>query len=177
MRITRATMGLVLILAAAGCARGDREIDLRQLRSSDNGPDEFSVLPSKPLQAPDSYSSLPVPNPDGRNLVDQNPRADAVASLGGRPEALDATGVPAGDTALVRHTARGGVPGNIRETLAEEDEDFRQRRGRFQRLRIFIKNKYNSVYEPQTLNSVRTNQAYRRVGVPTPSVPPTGPRR
>ena len=172
MRITRACIGVVLILSVAACARGDREIDLRQLKSSDNGPDEFSVLPAKPLQAPDDYASLPTPTPGGRNLVDQNPLGDAVASLGGRPSALEGTGVPAGDTALVRHASRNGVPGNIRTTVAQEDREYRQRKGRFQRLRIFVKNKYNSVYEPQTLNSVRTNQSYRRVGVPTPSVPP-----
>ena len=173
MRITRAGLGMVLILAVAACARGDREIDLRQLRSSDNGPDEFSVLPTKPLQAPESYTALPAPTPGGRNLVDPNPLGDAVASLGGRPAALDATGVPGGDAALVRHAGRNGVPANIRETVAQEDLDYRQRKGRFQRLRIFVKNKYNSVYEPQTLNSAQTNQAYRRVGVPTPSAPPT----
>lgn len=173
MRITRASMGLVLVLAVAACARGDREVDLRQLRSMDNGPDEFSVLPSKPLQAPDSYAALPAPTPGGRNLVDQNPLGDAVASLGGRPAALDATGVPASDGALVQHASRNGVPGNIRQTVAQEDEEFRQRRGRFQKWRIFIKNKYNEVYSNQKLDSVQTNQAYRRVGVPTPSAPPT----
>ncbi|MCM2563420.1 DUF3035 domain-containing protein [Lutimaribacter sp. EGI FJ00015] len=177
MRITQASIGLVLILAVAGCARGDREVDLRQLTSADGTPDEFSVLPSKPLQSPDNFNNLPTPNPGGRNLVDQNPRADAVASLGGRPSALEGDGVPGGDAALVRHAARGGVPGNIRETVAQEDEEFRQRRGRFQKLRIFVKNKYNSVYERQTLDSSRTNQAYRRVGVPTPSSPPTNSRR
>lgn len=172
MRITRATVGLMVILAVSACARADREIDLRQLQSSGNGPDEFAVLPAKPLQTPTDYSALPAPTPGARNLVDQNPRGDAVAALGGRPAALDATGVPASDAALVSHATRGGVPANIRGTLAQEDEDFRQRKGRFQRLRIFVKNKYNSVYEPQTLNSVRTNNAYRRVGVPTPSSPP-----
>jgi hypothetical protein len=177
MRMTRASLGLVLIFAVAACARGDREIDLRQLRSSDNGPDEFSVLPTKPLQSPDNYNSLPAPTPGGRNLVDQNPRGDAVASLGGSPAALEGAGVPARDAALVRHAGRNGVPTDIRATVAQEDREYRQRRGRFQKLRIFVKNKYNSVYEPQTLNSVRTNKAYRRVGVPTPSAPPTSPRR
>lgn len=172
MRITRATVGLMLVLAVAACARGDREIDLRQLKSSDDGPDEFAVLPAEPLQSPADYTALPAPTPGARNLVDQNPRADGVAALGGRPAALTPGGVPASDAALVRHTARGGVPGNIRGTLAQEDEEFRQRKGRFQKLRIFVKNKYNSVYAPQTLNSVRTNNAYRRVGVPTPSAPP-----
>lgn len=173
MRITRASIGIVLVLAVAACARGDREIDLRQLRSSDNGPDEFSILPTKPLQTPDNYTALPAPTPGGRNLVDQNPLGDAVATLGGRPAALEGTGVPASDGALVQHASRNGVPGNIRETVAQEDEDFRQRRGRFQKLRIFVKNKYNDVYKGQKLDSVQTNQAYRRVGVPTPSAPPT----
>lgn len=172
MGITRVTVGLILVLAVAACARGDREIDLRQLKSSGSGPDEFAILPAKPLQSPSDYNALPAPTPGARNLVDQNPLADGVAALGGRPAALDASGVPASDAALVQHAARGGTPANIRGTLAQEDEEFRQRKGRFQRLRIFVKNKYNSVYEPQTLNSVRTNNAYRRVGVPTPSAPP-----
>jgi hypothetical protein len=58
--------------------------------------------------------------------------------------------------------------------LASEDEDLRRRMGRFQKLRIFIKNKYNEVYSGQTLDAEATNQAFRRQGVPTPSVPPAG---
>ena len=69
------TIGLVLSLAA--CGGGDAEpnlLNIKQPRSE--GPDEFSVLPTKPLQMPQDLASLPAPTPGGRNLVDPTPELD-----------------------------------------------------------------------------------------------------
>jgi len=54
---------------------------------------EFDIIPNKPLETPDSFSSLPVPTPGQANLSDATPRKDAVAALGGRPALLDQQGV------------------------------------------------------------------------------------
>lgn len=171
MRMTRAILAGLMILAVAACS-SDRDIKLRKLVSQGDGPDEFSILPSKPLQAPADFRTLPEPLPGGRNLTDQFPQGDAVASLGGRAEALLPGAVPASDAALVTQASRRGVPQDIRATLAAEDRDYRQRRGTLQRWRIFVRNKYNEAYSDQTLDSWETNQQYRRAGVPTPSAPP-----
>ena len=167
-------LAMVAVLALCACT-GPREAPQRRTLSiMNNGPDEFLVVPGKPLEQPKDFTALPTPTPGGTNLTDQNPLADAVAQLGGRPGAMAAQSVPPADRALVQTAARNGQDAAIRQTLASEDEDLRRRMGRFQKLRIFIKNKYNEVYSGQTLDAEAAKQAFRRQGVPTPSVPPAG---
>jgi hypothetical protein len=75
---------LALVLALAGCSK-DGTPELMNLRSSTSGPDEFGILPPKPLAMPEDVAVLPEPTPGGTNLTDQNPRADAIVALGGTP--------------------------------------------------------------------------------------------
>lgn len=165
----------ILILAAMGlsaCAGYERDITLRDVRSATPGPDEFSILPSKPLQAPPSLTELPPPTPGAANLTDQNPMADGLVALGGKPERLQDNGVPRGDGALVAHASRSGVDPNVRQDLAAEDEDFRRRKSRFTRIRLVRQDLYNKVYKRETLNARREWNRYRRAGVRTPTAPP-----
>ena len=159
---------VVAALAIAGCSNQG----LRDLRNTGAGPDEFLVLPSKPLEPPANYTDLPQPTPGGANLTDPQPRADAVAALGGRASALADEGVPASDAGLVSYASRNGVPQNIRQTTSQEDEQFRQRRGRLTQFRLFRTDRYNQVYRPQTLDSFEVERQARRGGVQTPTNPP-----
>ena len=68
-----------VILALAGCG----EPKLRQLRSSDRGPEEFTVIPVKPLQQPSDYVALPLPSSSVANITDPTPKRDAISVLGG----------------------------------------------------------------------------------------------
>ena len=163
---------LVAVLAVSACSGEDRDIKLRSFQSLAAGPDEFTVLPGKPLQAPENFSALPAPTPGGKNLTDQNPKGDAVAALGGRASALEATGVASRDAALVNHASRNGVPSNIRETLAEEDYAFRKRKSRFTKLRIVKTDRYVEAYKRQTLDGRATASRWRRAGARTPTSPP-----
>lgn len=165
----------VLMMVAVGlsaCAGRDRDIALHDIRSAGPGPDEFSILPGKPLQAPPSYRDLPAPAPGTANLTDQNPLGDGVAALGGRPERLQPQGIPSSDAALVRQASRNGVEPGIRETVAAADEDFRRRKSRFTRIRLVRQDLYNQVYRRDSLNARREWNRYRRAGVPTPTAPP-----
>ena len=166
-----AAAGLALMAVALGaCAPKN---GLRDLRSNSNGPDEFMILPSKPLSAPDSYAILPEPTPGGGNLVDQNPRADAVAALGGRGSALDPNrGVPRSDAALVASTGRYGVPTDIRATTTAEDADFRKRQSIFTGFKLFPVDRYNQAYRRQNIDPFEEKRRFDRAGVPTPSSPP-----
>ncbi|QBF33743.1 hypothetical protein CFI11_21385 [Thalassococcus sp. S3] len=155
-------------LALAGCSN----TGLRDLRSNSGGPDEFLVQPVKPLSAPDSYSALPTPMPGGANLVDPQPRADAVVALGGRASALSSQGVPASDAALVGQTGRYGVQSGIRASLAEEDEAFRRRRGRLTQFQLFRTDRYNQVYRRQSLDPFDETDRFRRTGAQTSTSPP-----
>lgn len=157
---------LVMVMALAGCSNAG----LRDLRSNTSGPDEFLVLPVKPLSAPGDYSELPEPAPGAGNLVDPNPKAEAVAALGGRVSSSQ--GIPASDSGLVQYASRHGVPADIRETLAQEDEAFRKRRGRLTQFRLFRTDRYNQVYNKQSLDPFSVTRTARGSGVATPTSPP-----
>ena len=165
-------MMMAAALTLSACSGYERDIRLRDVRSVSPGPDEFSVLPGKPLQAPKSFSELPTPTPGSVNLTDQNPMADGIAALGGNPSRMQDTGVPASDGALVRHASRNGVDPNVRAELAAEDEDFRRRKSRFTKIRLARQDLYNKIYQRETLNPRRTWNRYRAAGVRTPTAPP-----
>ena len=167
-------MILVAILAISACSERQGDLNLRNLRTPGAGPDEFSVMPGKPLEMPDQLASLPQPMPGGANLTDQNPLADGVAALGGRPGALVAQRPAASDTALVQHAARNGLSGDIRMTLAAEDEEFRRRRSRLTQFRLFRDvDRYHEVYSGEMTDPTAELRRFRRLGVATPSAPPS----
>lgn len=162
---------IVLVMAAllvAGCANKG----LRDLQNPGNGPDEFMVMPVKPLEQPANFSELPPPTPGAANRTDPQPRVDAIVALGGRASALEDTGVPSADAGLVTYTSRNGVPQGIRQTLSEEDANFRRRQGRMTQFQIFRSDLYSRVYRRQTMNPFEIERQARRSGVPTPASPP-----
>lgn len=149
----------------AACGGGEPE--LMNLRAGD-GPDEFGILPPKALELPPDLATLPAPTPGGANLTDPNPRAEAIAALGGNP-----SGGVAGDAALLNYTARYGRAADIRQTLAAEDYAFRdQNRGRVLE-RLFNKTVYYRSYRNMSLDQTAELKRWRARGVPTPSAPPS----
>ena len=152
----KAVLTAMLLLGVAGCNRGGNP-----------GPDEFSVLPTRPLTLPASLSALPAPTPGGANLTDPNPTGDAIAALGGA--ATLAGGIPAGDAALVAQVSRHGTDPGIRRTLAAEDAGLRARaeRGSDQ-----TRARYLRVYAGQALDAYAELLRFRNVGVQVPSAPP-----
>lgn len=172
--MTRAGSGRFAVLALAVCLAGcasTRPPELMNLRSATAGPDEFGILPPKALELPEDLASLPEPTPDGSNLTDQNPRADAIIALGGKAPAL-AGNPPASDAALVRHAARFGVAADVRALLAAEDLEWRRRnRGRPME-RLFNVNVYFDAYRKMALDQQAELEKWRQAGVRTPSAPP-----
>ncbi len=167
--------GLALTLLGA-CATRDSDPILMNAAQAHRGPDEFSILPTRPLQTPPDFNTLPQPTPGARNLVDPDPRADAYAALGGRAQPATG-GVPAADAALLAHTGRHGVDPAIRQQLAAEDLEFRQRnRGRLLE-RLFGVNVYHRTYgRAQGLDQHGEVDRWRAVGRRTPAAPPAGTR-
>lgn len=169
MRLPRSIFVVTLGFTVAGCS----DIGLRHLEAPGPGPDEFSVMPVKPLTQPQDYSFLPAPSPGGANLTDPNPKADAVVALGGNAAALTpGTAIPSSDSALVTASSRYGVTANARQVLDEEDAKFRKRQGRLTQLRLFKVDRYSQVYRRQALDPDRQTEAARRAGIETPSAPP-----
>ena len=164
----KAIICTAMLLILTACASGDR--GLRDLRSNGGGPDEFQVLPVNPLILPNDVTNLPTPTPGGTNRTDPAPNADAVAALGGNPNALIPNGIPARDGALIAAASRNGVDPAIRQTLAAEDEAFRTRHSRFGFFRG--RDRYFQAYARQALDAYAELQRFRNAGVATPSAPP-----
>lgn len=166
-RVALAIAGISMLVLGA-CDGGEPR--LMNLRASGNGPDEFAIVPPKALETPESLTELPEPTPGGTNRTDQTPEADAIVALGGRANA--GAGVPAGDGGIVNHASRFGRNGNIRETLASEDLEFRRdNKGRILE-RIFNVNVYFKAYKNQSLDQRAELDRWRRVGARTVSAPP-----
>ncbi|MEX1235776.1 MAG: DUF3035 domain-containing protein [Roseovarius sp.] len=167
----RSILALALLtFAAAACGRSDGA--LTRITNEGNGPDEFAVLPTAPLQTPESYNALPAPTPDVANLVDPNPRAAGVAALGGNPAATVGTTVSAADGRLVNYTGRFGVQPAVRQDLAAEDAQVRRRYGRVNIFNIGPNDDYTSAYKKQWLDSQVEQRRMMQRGVVTPSAPP-----
>lgn len=167
----RAVVGLIVVSLALGVS-GCSKKGLMDLRHNGNGPDEFMVLPTKPLDMPDRMAALPAPTPGGANRADATPKADAVAALGGRPDALVPQGASAADGALVAQVSRYGVPSNTREVLAEADAKFRKRQARGTRVRLFPVDRYKQAYRRDAIDPFDQAEQFRRAGAETPTSPP-----
>ncbi len=158
-------------VALVACDRNEGP-RLMNIASSGQGPDEFSIIPNKPLRAPESYTELPPPTPLGRNRADASPLADAVVALGGDPAATRQGGVPSADLQLVRHTDRYGRNDRIRAELAAADLRFRrENQGRVLE-RVLDVNVYFEAYEHMSLDKYAELERFRAIGIRTPAAPP-----
>ncbi|MDR5652589.1 DUF3035 domain-containing protein [Ruixingdingia sedimenti] len=160
-----AALILILALSACGGGRGDAPV-LRNLRSATGGPDEFAILPPKPLQMPPDFTALPEPTPGGGNLTDRDPMADAMVALGGKP------GAGGNDGALVAAASAHGVSPTIREDLAREDYAIRDRNRPKLLERLLGTDVYNKAYSDQTVEQQRELERWRAAGRRTPASPP-----
>jgi hypothetical protein len=158
---------VALLLSACANEKG-----IRVLARTGDGPDEFAIVPGKPLATPESYASLPEPTPGGTNLTDQNPIADATSALGGRADVASADGsYPSNDGALVSYASRMGVSTSIRADLESDDAKIRRQFERFTQFRLARSDRYNEVYRRYHLDPYRELARWRRLGVKTPTAP------
>jgi hypothetical protein len=167
MQAARVIIAVLVAATLVGCGRGDKQPQLMNIRSATQGPDEFGILPPKALDLPKDLAALPEPTPGGKNLTDPTPKEDAILALGGRPN-----GGAGGDAGLMNHVSRYGVNGNIRDTLAAEDLEWRRdNNGRILE-RLFNVNVYYKAYSEQSLDQQAELFRWRKRGVRTPSAPP-----
>lgn len=172
MRAEQGIFGIALaaVLALAGCS-GSSTPHLMNLHANLGSPDEFAILPNKPLQMPKNMTALPKPTPGGKNLADPTPLADAVKALGGNPNAAQ-TAIPAADSALVKAASRYGVSPDIRQQLAAADLKFRRNHNGRLLDRMFGHSVYFQAYAPMSLDQYAALKKWRALGVATPSAPP-----
>lgn len=176
MNKPRIVVALALLAALGACSGGrDGETSLRNLDNYRGTPEEFGIVPNKPLAEPPSFSQLPAPTPGSANRADVTPLSDAVVALGGDPSRLAERGIPSSDAALVAAAGRNGVDSGIRQDLAEADAAFRRRASIFN-WKLLPDDEYNRAYRRQALDAQGWLARVRRPGtnVRTPSAPPPG---
>lgn len=173
MRIRGITAGVLLgaMAGLAGCGEGqdDRPFVERVGLTSVNAPDEFAVLPQKPLERPEDVSVLPVPTPGAVNRTDLTPQTDALMALSGRPGRAAPV---ASDGALVATAAARGADPEIRARLRAEDVLYRQNnRGRLLE-RLFAKANDVQIYDDMMLSAEAELLRLRALGIRVPALPP-----
>ncbi len=174
MRATQGIFGIALLamLGLAGCGNGNEPPKLMNIHATARQPDEFAILPTKPLVMPKDLSALPPPNPSAGNLADPTPDSDAVAALGGRPSAVQAGGIPAADAALVNAASRYGVMPGVRQNLADADLTWRKNHRGRPLDRLFNSSVYFRAYRAMELDAYANLEYWRSRGLATPSAPP-----
>ena len=166
---------LLAALALSACARGDKVPELMNIRSQSRSPDEFTVLPSKPLTMPEDLTTLPEPTPGGANITDPTPEADAIAALGGNPDSVKVGDkIAAANSGLVSYAARFGRDATIRARLADEDLEWRRKHDGRLLERIFNINVYYKAYRLMMLDQYAELERWRAAGVQTVGAPPSG---
>jgi len=176
MQAKKGTFGIALaaVLVLSACGGGDKDPILMNLRSTGPGPDEFSIVPGKPLEMPKDLAALPAPTPGGSNIADPTPEADAVAALGGNPDRLKRSGTPAADGALIASASRFGTSPTIRGQLASEDLEWRRDHNGRLLEKLFDVNVYYRAYAKMSLDQEAELERWRKLGLRTPSAPPSG---
>ncbi|MTH78147.1 DUF3035 domain-containing protein [Paracoccus aestuariivivens] len=165
----RAFAVTLTMLGLAACSSDPHLMNTSAGRSS---PDEFAILPTKPLSMPPDLHTLPTPTPGGPNITDPTPESDAIAALGGNPGQLTVRGVGAADGALVNHASRFGRDPAIRVITLQEDLDWRSRHSRRALEILAGTDVYYRAYEAMTLDSWAEQERWRPTGVQLPAAPP-----
>jgi hypothetical protein len=166
-------IAIVAMLGLAACGNRDKQPELMNIKATE-GPDEFGIVPPKPLEMPESLVELPEPTPGGQNRTDPRPEDDAAIALGGKPQPV-AGGIPSSDAALYAHAGRFGTEAGIRQTLASEDLEWRRdNNGRILE-RIFNVNVYFKAYRKFWLDQHAELERWRAAGARTPAAPPRKP--
>lgn len=160
-------IAVAAVMGLAACGSNQ----LMNIETGQNSPDEFAILPTRPLSMPPDLALLPAPTPGGSNITDPNPNADAVAALGGDPSRLSNQGVGAADGALVAHANRRGTDPAIREKLAQSDAEWRSRNKRRPLEALFGTTVYQRAYRPLALDGQAEQQRWQRAGAITQTSP------
>jgi hypothetical protein len=166
-RARRPRAAAAVVLAAfvlAGCGEGGIASGLRQAGVAGQ-PDEFLVLPTRPLEMPPDLATLPPPTPGTTARVAYRPQADAIAALTGRPATATTDAGP-----LVARV--GPADAGIRATLASEDVAFRRENRPRLLERWFRRDSGRAAYTRTTLDAEAELRRLRAAGVRTPAAPP-----
>jgi hypothetical protein len=160
-----ATALTLAALALAGCGEGGLAGGLRSVGVGTSSPDEFLVLPTRPLEVPPDLTALPPPTPGRPDRVAYDPRTEAITALRGSPTAASP---PASDLVA---TVGPAAPG-IRAILAEEDVVYRRQNQPLLFERWFRPDRNRLAYRGMLLDADAEFDRLRARGVRIPAAPP-----
>ncbi|RMC35060.1 DUF3035 domain-containing protein [Paracoccus alkanivorans] len=169
MRAISLTIGIAALTGMTACGGNPK---LMNLERGQNSPDEFAILPTKPISMPPDLALLPTPTPGSSNITDPTPIADAVGAMGGNPAALTDQGVAASDQAMVAYASRSGNDPAIRTTLAQADQEWRERHKPRPLERLAGTSVYHRAYRDVSLDPQAEQSRWQRAGARTPAAPP-----
>ncbi|NNU79580.1 DUF3035 domain-containing protein [Halovulum dunhuangense] len=162
---------LIAVAVLAGCGGGagdDRTLIDRIASSSNVAPNEFAVLPQKPLVLPDDLTALPEPVPGATSRADLTPNADALRALSGQ----DGRAAPIGsDNALLATVGAGQARPDIRAVLAAEDAAYREDNRGLPLDRLLGRVTERDIYEDELLDPEAELRRLRAQGVWVPQLP------
>lgn len=167
MRSGALAWAVTLLAASLALGACSRRVSDGELRSA-GSPDEFTVLPTKPLEMPADMAALPPPTPGARNRVDYAPRELAVASLTGRETSV--AGTARAGTVIARS---GPIDPGIRSRLAQEDVVYREENRGKLLPRLFARDADDVIYQNEILDPGSELERLRAQGVLVPPAPPT----
>lgn len=139
--------------------------------SNSKGPDEFLVIPTKPLIMPDNYSNIPLPILGMINRVQYEPRKDILRAFGGNPNLSASKKIKSNEIALLRVTTRRGVDQNIRKKLQTEDLALRKSHPLKVLERIAGKSNKSIAYKGSVLDIELELKRLRKLGIPVTTRP------
>lgn len=163
-----ASLAAALLLAACS-GSGEPPVTLQEASLKNGAPDEFLVLPQRPLTVPEDLETLPEPDPNAGSLVEIDPFVEARKAVGGNGGGTSAS---AADNAILAAARTVGRTPNIREELAAET-DAKLTRGRgilgfFDRFRIAPRKR--TAFNDQKLDAIGELKKRQAQGVKTPSI-------
>ena len=160
---------ILALLALAACGdRGEESVLDRVSSGTIQSPDEFAVLPAKPLILPDDLAALPPPTPGQTNRADLTPIQDLEVALTGRTGRGVASGA---DAAMLRTATRGGITPGIRQVLAEEDVVWRDTHKGLVLERLLLRNSERVTYRQMILDAEAELRRLRALGIQVPQLP------
>ena len=72
MRVISLTIGIAVFAGLAACGNNAK---LMNLTAGQESPDEFAILPTRPISMPPDLALRPTPTPGGSNITDPTPEA------------------------------------------------------------------------------------------------------
>jgi len=159
---------LASVLGACTVGSNGESSFAQQIGLATPPPDEYAVVANRELQMPSSYD-LPPPTPGAPSLVEARPEQQARAALFAASGSAS-SGPSAGEAALLAAAGASSAEPNIRQTVAQEQDEYVAENTRFG-LSSFAGFKIPGPEEAEALDADEESRRLAAQGVLAPIAP------